>query len=200
MSHIQSHCTLLEASVLSVFSNISSKISTRSLSASIFFTSKALLNKTGIVNKVFAQSMKIVCAWAIGSPVMQRTLARLVGPEKAFDAAFVPGQAQNTWRGSWIVRIEYQLNTKFVLFPKCWNYGGSVKHNLKWILWGSHCGARVIVLSSFFTPYLVSRRYGSRYLSSLLMNRSPRAFARVPVLTRVNDSDTFILTQRTFGG
>ena len=33
------------------------------------------------------------------------------------------------------------------------------------------------------------------YLSNLLMNRSPRAFARVPALTRVNDSDTFILTQ-----
>ena len=51
-----------------------------------------------------------------------------------------------------------------------------------------------IVLSSFLAPYLVSSRYGSMYLSNLLMNRSPRAFARVPVLTRVNDSDTFILT------
>ena len=82
----------------------------------------------------------------------------------------------------------------------CWNYGGSVEHNRKWILRGSHCGTHFIVPSSFFTPYLVSHRYGSMYLSSLLMNRSPRAFARVPVLTRVNDSDTFILSQRTFGG
>jgi len=32
------------------------------------------------------------------------------------------------------------------------------------------------------------------YLSNLLINRSPRTFARVPVLIRVNDSDTFILT------
>ena len=33
------------------------------------------------------------------------------------------------------------------------------------------------------------------YLSSLLMNRNPHAFARVPVPTQVNKSDTFILTQ-----
>jgi len=46
----------------------------------------------------------------------------------------------------------------------------------------------IIVLSPFLAPYLVSRRYGSMYLSNLLMNQSPRAFARVPVLTRVNDS------------
>ena len=34
----------------------------------------------------------------------------------------------------------------------CWNYGGSVEHNRKWILRGSHCGARFIVLSSFSRP------------------------------------------------
>ena len=53
------------------------------------------------------------------------------------------------------------------------------------------------LLSLFFAPYLISCRYGSMYLSSLLMNRSPRAFARVPALTRVNYSDTFILTAIT---
>ena len=33
------------------------------------------------------------------------------------------------------------------------------------------------------------------YLSSILPKRSPRAFARVPIPTRVNEVDTFISTQ-----
>jgi len=59
--------------------------------------------------------------------------------------------------------------------------------------WAATTAPFFIILSSFLAPYLVSRRYGFMYSSNLLMNQSPRAFVRVPVLTRVNDSDTFIL-------
>jgi hypothetical protein len=74
----------------------------------------------------------------------------------------------------------------------CWNYGGSVEHNRKRLSLGSYCGA--FLLFFLHSSYLVSCRYGSMYLSNLLMNQSPHAFARVTVLTRVNDSNMFILT------
>jgi len=47
----------------------------------------------------------------------------------------------------------------------------------------------------FFIPRapILSRSYRAMHLNSVPMNRCPRAFARVPVLTRVNDNDRFML-------
>lgn len=90
------HCSLPEAPVLSICSNIySSKFSAYSLSTPTFFkmvgapvswASQALRNKSGIFNIVYRVSWRIwkatktVCAWAVGRRVNQRTRAFLVKP------------------------------------------------------------------------------------------------------------------------
>jgi hypothetical protein len=52
----------------------------------------------------------------------------------------------------------------------------------------------LLIIRVHFPSFSEPRIYSIMYISTILTSRSPRAFARVPILTRVNDRDTFIST------
>ena len=72
----------------------------------------------------------------------------------------------------------------------CWNSGGIIERTAWWVLMRASEHYFIFLSPGTFSSIPLNLEY----ISSLLTSRSPRAFARVPIPTRVNERDTFILT------
>jgi len=83
---------------------------------------------------------------------------------------------------------------------QCWNSRGNIEHTA----WRVPMRAseqyiilQLLIMRVPFSLFSEPRIYSIiLYICSILTSKSPRAFARVPVPTRVNEGDTFISTRK----